>query len=221
MFSPSAWLKLQFFCHVGQTEVGGFGISSQRNPLYIDDFVTVPQHASLFSVRFLDDAVADFFDRCVDGGLAPQQFGRIWCHTHPGASVTPSSVDEETFAGCFGHCDWSLMFILGRTSRTYARLAFGAGPGGRIRLPVGVDWASWPGYLVAESASMSPLIEAWHQEYAAHVQVAPATPIADPNARDLEDAEKSSCRQVVDNPDQLWLDTQYEEDLDAFSWPPY
>ena len=189
MFSPLAWLKLQFFCHAGQTEVGGFGISSQRNPLYIDDFVTVPQHASLFSVRFLDDAVADFFDRCVDFGLAPQQFGRIWCHTHPGASVKPSNVDEETFASCFGHCDWSLMFILGRTGRTYARLAFPAGPGGRVQLQAAVDWASWPRYLVAESTSMSPLIEAWQHEYASHVQVAPApTPIANPKAHGLEDA---------------------------------
>ena len=27
-FAPLAWLKLQFFCHMGDTEIGGFGISA-------------------------------------------------------------------------------------------------------------------------------------------------------------------------------------------------
>src|SRR5262245_37396330 len=169
VFSPSAWLKLQFFCHAGHTEVGGFGISSPRNLLYIDDFISVPQQANFVSVRFLDDAVADFFDRCVDTGLNPRQFARIWCHTHPGASVNPSSVDEETFASCFGHCDWSLMFILGRTARTYARIAFRAGPGGCLRIPVAVDWESWPEYLLADPASLAEAVEEWQQEYEAHI----------------------------------------------------
>lgn len=33
--------------------------------------------------------MADFFDRAVDQGLAPDRFARLWCHTHPGTSVTP------------------------------------------------------------------------------------------------------------------------------------
>ena len=138
-FSPLAWLKLQYFCHAGDTEIGGFGVSADDDPLYVEDFVTVRQHVSAVTVRFEDAAVADFFDRCVDAGLAPGRFARIWCHTHPGDSVTPSDTDEETFARTFGSCDWSLMFILGRTGRTYARLAFAAGPGGAFEIPVAVD----------------------------------------------------------------------------------
>ena len=44
--------------------------------LYIEDFVTVRQEVTGVSVRFLDAAVADFFDGCVDRGLKPHQFSR-------------------------------------------------------------------------------------------------------------------------------------------------
>src|SRR5689334_20228025 len=84
-FSPLAWLKLQFLCHAGDTEVGCFAISRSRDLLYIEDLAMVRQQASPINVRFEDDAVADFFDESVDTGLDVQQFGRIWCHTHPGS----------------------------------------------------------------------------------------------------------------------------------------
>src|SRR5262249_4025081 len=134
-FAPLAWLKLQFFCHAGDTEIGGFGISSEQDLLYVEDFLTVRQQVTATSVHFDDGGVADFFDACVDRKLHPEQFSRIWCHTHPAASVTPSGIDEETFERSFGCCDWSLMFILGRTGLTYARLAFAVGPGAQLNLP--------------------------------------------------------------------------------------
>lgn len=34
-FAPLAWLKLQFFWHAGPTEIGGFGISSPKDFLYV------------------------------------------------------------------------------------------------------------------------------------------------------------------------------------------
>ncbi len=122
-FSPLAWLKLQWFCHTGDTEVGGFGISAANNPLYIEEFVTVRQRTTAVTVRFEDAAVADYFDARVDRGLKPERFARIWLHTHPGHSAEPSGMDEETFANSFGVCDWSVMAILSRTGQTYARLA--------------------------------------------------------------------------------------------------
>src|SRR5258707_14409576 len=85
-FAPLAWLKLQFFCHAGDTEVGGFAITAADRPLYVEEFVTLAQETSPISVRFHDEAVADYFDRCVDRGLPPDRFARIWLHTHPGAS---------------------------------------------------------------------------------------------------------------------------------------
>jgi proteasome lid subunit RPN8/RPN11 len=168
-FSPLAWLKLMLFLHAGDTEVGGFGVSSEDDQLYITDFVTVRQHVSAVTVEFEDEAVADYFDHCVDQGLQPDRFARVWLHTHPGWSPDPSSVDEETFARVFGGCDWAIMFIIGRTGRTYARLQFFAGPGGQILLPVTVDWEAWPTLLIEQIEQMPGLLAEWIAEYADNV----------------------------------------------------
>jgi hypothetical protein len=172
-FSPLAWLKLQMFCHSGCTEIGGFGVSADDDPLYVEDFVTVRQQVTPVTVRIDDAAVADWFDRCVDQGLTRSRCGRIWLHTHPGASVTPSSTDEETFARVFGRCDWAVMLILGGTGQTYARLAFSAGPGGDLPLPVQVDWSAWAVTMSAPGGTLEARLEQWRQEYAANIEVVP------------------------------------------------
>ena len=164
-FAPMAWLKLQFFCHAGRTEIGGFGVSAEQDLLYVEDFVTVRQQVTPVTVRFEDEAVADFFDACVDRGLHVEQCSRLWMHTHPGASVVPSVTDEETFAHCFGRCDWSLMFILGRTGLTYARLAVAAGPGAEVLLPTTVDWTAWPDWVAAEAGLLEAEMARWREEY--------------------------------------------------------
>ncbi len=176
VFSPLAWLKLMLLTYAGETEVGGFGVSSERDPLYVQDLVTVKQHVSAVGVRFEDEAVADHFDRMADRGVGPARCGRLWVHTHPGDSATPSAVDEETFARAFGDADWAVMAIVARGGRTYARLSFSAGPGGSVRLPVSVDWAAWPGVLAEHEAGAQPLTEltrAWQEEYASNVHPEP------------------------------------------------
>ena len=144
VFAPLAWLKLQYLCHAGDTEVAAFGLSHPADPLYLDDVLVVKQRASPATVAFDDAAVADLFDRMLDEGVPPARFARVWLHTHPGASVDPSGTDEATFARVFGACDWAVMAILGRTGRVSARLAFPAGPGGAVELAAAVDWAAWP-----------------------------------------------------------------------------
>ena len=113
-FTPSAWAKLESFRDKGASEIGGFGITSPADKLLVLEFHTVKQKASAVSVAFEDEAVADFFDNQADLGRKPDSYGRIWCHTHPGSSAMPSSVDEATFKRVFGGCDWALMFILAR-----------------------------------------------------------------------------------------------------------
>jgi hypothetical protein len=122
VFSLRAWLKLQYLCHVGETEVGGFGLTPPGYPLYVEDVALVRQACTAVSVAFDDTAVADFFDDQVDAGRRPEQFARIWVHTHPGDCPHPSGTDEETFARVFGGCDWAVMFILARGGATYCRL---------------------------------------------------------------------------------------------------
>lgn len=161
-FSPTAWAKLVWFCLHGETEIGGFAVTDPADPLLVIEFVTVRQQADWASIKFDDAAVADFFDQQVDLGRRPEQFARTWCHTHPGDSPTPSSVDEECFARVFGACDWAIMFVLARTGKTYARLRFNVGPGGHGEIPVEVDWS-----LAFEGSDHA----AWLAEYNANIQL--------------------------------------------------
>jgi len=125
---------------VTDNEVGGFGITEAEDLLFVTDFVLVKQKVTAVSVSFEDESVADLFEDQVEAGRQPEQFGRIWLHSHPGSSPEPSMTDEQTFARVFGSCDWSVMCIVAQDGGTYARLRFSAGPGGEVKVPVCVDY---------------------------------------------------------------------------------
>src|SRR5690606_7021560 len=133
-FTPTAWAKLLYLRDIGPTEVGGFGITPADDLLLVEEFVLIPQVCSEVTVAFDDAAVADFFEEQVDTGRQPEQFARIWLHTHPWNSAAPSGVDEETFQRVFGRCDWAVMFILARGGQTHADLSWQQAGGARIRL---------------------------------------------------------------------------------------
>jgi hypothetical protein len=168
-FTPYAWAKLLFLRDAGPTEVGGFGISAADDLLLIEDIQLVRQCCTRTSVVFDDAAVADHFDACVDAGLPPECFARIWIHTHPGASAEPSHTDEQTFARVFGGCDWAVMAILAREGECYGRIRFSAGPGGELRIPINVS------YDVAFAATNEA---EWIEQY----QECVSTPAAKPHA---------------------------------------
>ena len=140
-FSPTAWAKLLYFRDKSANEVGGFGITKPDDLLLVTDFLTVKQEVSCVSVKFDDDAVSKFFDEQVDLSRKPEQFARLWLHTHPGDSPDPSTVDEETFKRVFGGCQWAVMAVVAQDNSTYARLSFNIGPGGQILIPVEVDYS--------------------------------------------------------------------------------
>ena len=170
-FTPYAWAKLHWFCHHGapgsETEIGGFGVTSPEDPLLVVDFVTVRQATTCVSISFDDEAVADFFEAQVDAGRKPEQFARIWAHTHPGESPIPSLIDEETFSRVFGSCHWAVMFILAAEGKTYARLRFNVGPKGQTVIPVEVDF---------NQPFTGSDHEVWQQEYDANIQPEPLAP---------------------------------------------
>ena len=192
-FSPLAWAKLLFLRDLGPTEVGGFAITSTRNPLCVTEFHLIQQETTSVTVRFDDAAVADFFDAQIDQGRRPDEFGRIWIHTHPGDSAKPSLTDEETFARVFGRADWAVMCILAAGGRTYVRLQFNAGPQGHLELPVTIDWQQQ--FPAADHA-------AWEAEYLACVQPAESLQF-DPVWMDLAD------------PGAIW------DEFGETGWPAY
>lgn len=140
-FSPTAWAKLLYMRDRSPNEVGGFGITAPDDLLYVTEFFTVKQEVTCVTVKFDDEAVSKFFDEQVDLGRKPEQFARIWLHTHPGDSPEPSSTDDETFKRVFGNCQWAIMAIVARDDSTYARLSFNVGPGSQILIPTEVDYS--------------------------------------------------------------------------------
>lgn len=185
-FTPSAWAKLLCLRDATDAEVGGFGLSDPDDLLLVRDILLVKQEVSSVSVAFDDAAVADLFEDLVEEGCHPEQFARLWMHTHPGSSPLPSSTDEDTFKRVFGECHWAVMFILARTGHTYARLRFGVGPGGEVAIPVEVD------YREPFAASDHAL---WLEQYRQRVQVVESMPILRPghsmtDYADLEPWEK-------------------------------
>lgn len=183
-FSPTAWAKLVYFRDRGRTEIGGFGITPPDDLLYIEEFMTVKQQVSAATVAFDDEAVADFFEGQVDAGRKPEQFGRIWLHTHPGFSPEPSAVDEETFNRVFGSCQWAVMFVLGKGNKTHARLRFNVGPGGTVEIPVLVDYAR----------DFGPSDhKAWETEYQANIQPLKASPWFGWDGDELDESDMTDC----------------------------
>jgi hypothetical protein len=169
-FDPRAYAKFLYFRDRGDTEVGAFGISERFDPLLIRDVVLVPQRCTVFSVRFDDTGVADFFDRQTELGRHPEEFSRLWLHSHPGASPFPSAIDEETFRRVFGDCHWSVMAIVSRTGAFYARLQFAAGIKASIRIPVEFDFTQ---------PFQGTDFERWDEEYCANVIEEPLVPESD------------------------------------------
>jgi hypothetical protein len=233
-FSPRAWLKLLFFLHAGDTEVGGFGVTAapglglepgaeDGDLLYVEDFVTVRQRVSVASVAFDDEAVADHFERCAEEGIPPARCGRIWLHTHPGESPQPSSTDEETFERVFGGCDWAVMFIIGRTGQTYARLAFPAGatrPGVAVLLPVSVDWERWPECVAQRDTPMSALCDAWMGEYLTNIHAEPIRPAANPAMESSATRSRGDAYHGFDRfaDEHDWLaQAQAEDEIEAWN----
>jgi len=160
-FSPTAWAKLLYFRDKSDNEVGGFGITDSDDLLFVREFITVKQEVTPISVIFDDESVANFFEDQVDLGRKPEQFGRIWLHSHPGDSPEPSVIDDETFERVFGACQWALMFVVAQDNKTYAKLRFNVGPGGQVLIPTEIDY-SWD-----FSASNHEL---WDTEYTANVK---------------------------------------------------
>jgi len=103
-FNPTAWAKLLYFRDKSDNEVGGFGIAESDDLLLITDFVAVKQQVTAVSVKFDDEAVSNFFEDQIDLGRKPEQFARVWLHTHPGDCPEPSMIDDETFTRVFGRC---------------------------------------------------------------------------------------------------------------------
>jgi hypothetical protein len=177
--------------------------------------VTVDQAVSSVTVKFDDEAVADYVEAQVDLGRKPEQFLRVWLHTHPGDCPNPSGTDEDTFARVFGRCDWVVMFILANGGDTYARLQFNAGPGGSCLLPV---------TLACDAEFPASDFRGWEAEYLANIH--PESIIATHfdldeldideqwlNVFDLDHLDEAELKALTQNPERLEALLEHEEEV--------
>ncbi|MDB5326005.1 MAG: hypothetical protein JWM57_1574 [Phycisphaerales bacterium] len=164
LLRPAAFMKLTYLCQAAGTEVGGFGLSSEADPLVLEDILLVRQECTAVTVVFDDEAVADLIDHMADGGVPPSRCGRVWVHTHPGSSAHPSGTDERTFARCFSGADFSVMLILARGGEWYARLQLTGPVKTAVEIPVELDWAGLPMWLHTQGATLPAQIAQWAED---------------------------------------------------------
>ncbi len=196
-FSIGAYCKLLWLRDVGDTEVGFYGIARDPlRPLYIHEIRLIKQVCTSCSVQFDPIAIADYFEDMVEEGLKPYQFSRVWLHTHPGNSCTPSGDDEDTFTKSFSHQDWALMFIIAKNGDTYSRLRMNTGMGLEQLIPVLVDYKA---VLPKETH------EDWMAEY--KLEVSKPKPTYGGNGRTLAAY------------DQEYLDYADYPDAPSLGWP--
>ena len=158
-FTPYAWRKLVFFRDIQELEVGGFGVCTSDDPLFVEDFALVKQECGTVSIEFDDNGLADYYDDMTDEGLHPNQYSRIWIHTHPDIGASPSKTDEDTFKEKFSSPDWAVMFILAKGGQTTCELRFNRGPGMSVEIPIGIDYTT-PFPAADEEAE-----EEWKESY--------------------------------------------------------
>jgi hypothetical protein len=159
-FSPYAWAKLLFMRDIGGTEVGAKAITRKDDFLYVEDMLFIKQRCSAVLTRFSDSACNQLVLQMHEKGIPQAQFDRVWVHTHPGNSATPSGTDEENLINTYGNADWMIMFILAKGGETYCRLRMKPQlPGGPIvsmNIPHEIDWTNE--FQAADHA-------AWELEY--------------------------------------------------------
>lgn len=132
-------------------EVGGFGLcSAGRGVIYVHDIALVKQEVSGAVVDFCEEGVAEYMEACLDAGLVHDQFLRVWIHTHPFKSNTPSAKDWETFHSTLGTFPWAAMLIMANDYTWSGHLRVTCGPLS-VHMPCDIkhtyDQARWPAVM--------------------------------------------------------------------------
>jgi hypothetical protein len=122
LFDPGVWAKIIYLRDRGKSEVSGFGISDPDDPFHIVDFKLVLQRCISTFTEFDDKGLANYLQTMViEQGYHPAQCMRVWIHTHPNMSPSPSSHDEENFKRVNEDSTWGVMCVVSDDSE-YARV---------------------------------------------------------------------------------------------------
>lgn len=165
LFMPKAWAKILYMRDRDKSEISGFGISAEKDPLRIIDFKLVAQVNMAMFTEFVDKGLADYVTDMCMAGIPPARSFRVWIHTHPNMGVSPSTHDVKTFARTTEQANWGVMCIVSDKDAS-ARLVVNAdGLSSEKQLPV----------VIAREGVFEGVTEAdyqaWEDEYCACVHL--------------------------------------------------
>ena len=220
--TPYAWEKLLFMRDSLTTEVSGLAIADANDLLLVHDILIPRQEVTAASTKFdrshLAELTAELADPEGEYKLRVDQFMRVWIHTHPGMSPTPSPRDVETFysKADFGAASWGVMLILGSQGRYHCAYRFtdAGGKNREVEVPVvtaeGVDFPGVDEQVRAQ----------WAQDISERVtQVYPAVvPYGVPGQRHVMRRKTNSPSFNSANQGHV---SYVDDDEDFGSWYPY
>ncbi len=173
--SADAYAKMLHLAKKSDKEVGGWGIAKDEDdPLYITNFILTEQEVTGSSIDWDSDDIAAFRKECrEDHKMKPDQYLHIHCHTHPGASATPSVIDWDTLQDIFmqeliNECNeahkhgldvdppWMVMLIIAKQGECTAHIAYYIIELDEVIIsPIGVE----------VEMRVNPHVERWDAEY--------------------------------------------------------
>lgn len=159
-FSPYAYQKVIYMRDKGGTEVSGFCITDPDDKDLITDFQLVKQTCTSVTTEMDKEGLSDFVTNMAEQDIAPSECMRVWLHTHPGSSPSPSGTDEKTFGELLASFPYIVMLIIARGGAKFGRIGFTQGCGGYADVDWDVDWA-----VPAEITDF----EEWDAEYEAFI----------------------------------------------------
>lgn len=141
-FTAYSWAKYHYLRDLTSNEVTCFGITDENDPLLVRDLWVPKQEVSVATTELDDEAFAIAIEEM--GKMAPPAtFSRIWLHTHPGASASPSFTDRTTQSTTFSTCEWHVMGILAQGGQVHCEMSWW-GPDGKslmsAQIPMEVAW---------------------------------------------------------------------------------
>lgn len=142
LFSPVAYQKLRYFLNnKDDVEIAGFGQTSPEYPEVIIDFHLVGQIAEPVDVTMTEDGIQDYVDKMSDLDVPMNECFRIWIHTHPTFSTSPSAQDIKTFQELYESNPWFAMIILNRKDEWHGEIGYKSGPvPTSYEVDLDIDW---------------------------------------------------------------------------------
>ncbi len=132
--------------------------------MLVEDLLLIKQKVTCVTIDYDDNDLNRLLYEMDQQKIPNEQFLRVWIHTHPGSSATPSGTDESTFNSIYRKYPHAIMFILAQGGQTYTRLRLAHKQGLETELQISNE-------VVFNCEYDCPNFDAWKKEYEQYVSV--------------------------------------------------